>query len=57
MKAGDALFLALMILLSFGYVKITDYQLANLDKRIALLEMRVSVVEHKLGLHEIKEKK
>ena len=57
MKAGDALFIALMILFSFGYVKITDYQLANLDKRMALLEMRVSICEHKLGLHEVKEKK
>jgi Tfp pilus assembly protein PilX len=57
MKVGDALFTALMIFLVFGYMKITDYQLADLDKRIALLELRMSVCEHKLGLPKVKEKK
>lgn len=38
MKAGDAIFTALMIFLAFGYMKITDYQIANLDKRVTILE-------------------
>ena len=47
MKAGDALFIALMIFLAFGYTKITDLQIAHLDKRITNLEFRVHIIEQK----------
>jgi len=48
MKTGDAIFAALMFILAFGYMKITDIQLAHLDKRITDLAWRVHIVEMKL---------
>jgi hypothetical protein len=48
MKTGDALFTALMVILAFGYMKITDIQLECLDKRITDLAWRVHIVEMKL---------
>jgi len=48
MKAGDALFTGLMVILAFGYMKITDIQLAHLNKRVTDLAWRVHIVEMKL---------
>lgn len=48
MKAGDAIFLAGMILIAFFYMKITDIQIDKLDRRITNLEWRVHIVEEKL---------
>ena len=48
MKAGDAIFAVGMILLALFYMKITDYQIEKLDKRITNLEWRVHLVENKL---------
>ena len=47
MKTGDALFTALMVFLAFGYMKITDIQIAHLDKRVTDLAWRVHIVEMK----------
>jgi hypothetical protein len=57
MKVGDTIFTICMLILAFIYMKLTDYQIADLDKRVKVLEVRVSMVEHQCGLHAFKDKK
>jgi hypothetical protein len=50
MTAGDAIYCIAMVFLAFIYMKITDYQIAQLDKRIQKIEMRIAIAEHKLNI-------
>lgn len=57
MSKCEAVLLGVLLVIVIGCMKITDYQIASLDKRIKVLEIRASVLEHQAGLHEFKDKK
>lgn len=47
MTAGDSIFMIAIIALAFLYMKVTDYQIEQLDKRISIVEHKLNIVPHR----------